>query len=98
MMTADEILEAANRAYHERRMDDWRAWHSLLCAMGLMPDGFGRLVDIAKMQEEARLRLTGRRVDPDQQDLDEYIEENSTGGDRYNPLDMGPQTSVGKRS
>ena len=98
MMTADEILEAANRAYHERRMDDWRAWHSLLSLMGLMPDGCGKLIAVTEVEQQARERLAGRLVDPDQQDLDEYIEENSTGGDRYNPLAMGPQTSVGKRS
>jgi hypothetical protein len=33
-----------------------------------------------------------------QKDRDEYIEEMSLGGERYDPTQMGPQTSVGKKS
>lgn len=35
--------------------------------------------------EQARRRPAGRRYDPDQLDQDEYIEEMSLGGQRYQP-------------
>ena len=33
-----------------------------------------------------------------QRDMDEEIERMSLGGQWYDPFDMGPQTSVGKKS
>lgn len=67
MMGPDQILDAANRAYHDRRLDDWRAWHSLLYVMGLLAVD-SKLVAITELEQQARERLALRRLRRTEQD------------------------------
>ena len=83
MMTNDQILQAANLAYHEQRIADWRMCHSLLSILGFMPDGYGALVSIVEETEKARLRHAMRQPDPHQQDVEEYDQEMGLGGRRF---------------
>ncbi len=62
MMTPEEILDRANRAYHEGRIADWRAWFSLLHILGHAPDGKGGLVIEAQSREEAQARIAAPRL------------------------------------
>lgn len=60
MMSPDQILDMANRAYHDNRMDDCRAWWSLLQVIGYQPDGCGGIVLVTQRVQEARERIAAR--------------------------------------
>lgn len=59
-MSPEQILDRANRAYHDNRMDDCRAWWSLLHVIGYQPDGCGGIVLVTQRIQEARDRLAAR--------------------------------------
>lgn len=50
-MKLDTIIDAANRAYHTGRIDEWRMWHSLIIILGLMaPDS--RLIAVTLLHKD----------------------------------------------
>lgn len=70
-MTDQELIDQANRAYHDANMELWK-----VCMWLLRTRGYDTK-DIEQDQVRCALRET-------QKDRDEYVEEMSLGGRTYN--------------
>ena len=84
-MTLDEMIDQCNRAWHEGRIGDWLDLIERLKARAaLEPDPWNSRAEAAQ-RLETYYATRSRELEAFQKDHDEYIEDMSLGGQRYEP-------------